>query len=188
MTDNSYNNTNHSNQKASYCFDFSDVPSQDEYTIIPDGTIVKVNMTITRGGHDDLARGWDGGIVTKNLSGSCYLKVKFKVLDGEFKGRQILGLIGLHSNKGPEYENMGKSFMKTILESAHGISSKDKSEKANKLRVLRSLADLDNINFVAKVSVGENAHGNPKNEIKYAITVDNPNYIKVDQESEEEPF
>jgi hypothetical protein len=187
MTNNSYN-TNPSNQKANYCFDFSDVPSQDEYTIIPDGTIVRVNMTITRGGYDDPGRGWDQGVVTKNLSGSCYLKVKFKVLDGEFKGRQILGLIGLHSDKGPEYENMGKSFMKTILESAHGISSKDKTEKANKVLLLRSLADLDNINFVARVSVGENAQGKPKNEIKYAITIDNPNYVKIEQELEKDPF
>ena len=170
------------NPEITSYLDFSKVPSQDEYSVIPANTIVSVNMTITPGGHNDPARGWTGGWATRNpVTNSCYLKVKFKILDGEFKGRQILSLIGLHSDKGPEYAAMGQSFMKTILDSKNGISSKDNSENADKLRVLKSLGDLNNINFVAKVSVGQDQHGNPKNEIKYAVTIDNPSYTKVDQ-------
>ncbi len=170
------------NPEVTSYLDFSKVPSQDEYLVIPANTIVSINMTITPGGHNDPARGWTEGWATRNpVTNSCYLKVKFKILDGDFKGRQILSLIGLHSDKGTEYAARGQSFMKTILDSKNGISSKDNSDNASKLRVLESLGDLNNINFVAKVSVGQDQHGNPKNEIKYAVTMDNPSYVKLDQ-------
>jgi len=160
--------------------DFNNAENQQSFDVIPNNTLAKVRMTIKPGGHDDQNQGWDGGYATRNqVTGSAYLSCEFVVLEGEFARRKVWSLIGLHSPKGPEWSNMGRSFIKGILNSAKGISENDDSQKAQSARRINSIADLNHIEFVAKITVSQDQNGNNRNEIKSAITADHKDYAKI---------
>ena len=160
--------------------DFNTADDQNEFDIIPKGTLAKVRMSIKPGGHDDTTQGWTGGWATQNNStGSVYLSCEFVVLEGKYAHRKIWSLIGLHSPKGPDWANMGRAFIKGILNSARGISNKDNSPAAQNARRINGLGDLEGIEFVARVDVEKDQHGNDKNTIKIAVTPDHKEYASL---------
>jgi len=159
---------------------FNSAQEQQSFNIIPAGTIAKVSMLIRPGGHDDPSQGWGGGYATRNNNtGSVYLSCEFVILEGKFARRKVWSLIGLHSPKSEEWANMGRSFIKGILNSARGFNNSDNSESAQKARCINSLADLDSIVFAAKIDVGKDQSFEPKNEIRFAITPDHKDYAAV---------
>ncbi len=159
--------------------DFNDAVDQNSYDIIPAGTLVKVRMTIIPGGYDDAAMGWTGGYATCGDTGAIYLNAEFTVLTGQHAKRKIWSLIGMYSPKGPEWENMGRSFVRALLQSARNIKADDKSPVAYKARQLLSLSELDGIEFVARVSVEKDQYDEPKNVIKQAITPEHKQYASL---------
>jgi len=151
--------------------DYNDAESQNSYDLIPKGTIVPVRMTLKPGGYDDPAQGWTGGYATRNeTTGSVYLNAEFVILEGAHARRKVWSLIGLLSLKGPEWGNMGRSFVRGILNSARGLSDKDNSPQAQTARRINGFADLDGIEFLAKIDVGKDQNGDAKNEIRFAVT------------------
>lgn len=98
---------------------------------------------------------------------------------GKYDSRKIWSLIGLHSDKGPNYARMGRSFIRTLLESANGIDSDDVTEAANRVRTIKSFAELDGIEFIAQIDVQLDQDGNGKNTIRYAITKENKDYNEL---------
>jgi hypothetical protein len=111
--------------------DFNSADDQNNFDLIPKGTFVKVRMTIRPGGYDDASQGWTGGYATQsNTTGSVYLNCEFAVLDGPYAKRKMWSLIGLHSPKGPEWANMGRAFVKGILNSARGLHPQDNTPQA----------------------------------------------------------
>ena len=151
--------------------DYNDAESQNSYDLIPKGTIVPVRMTIKPGGFDDPSQGWSGGYATRNdTTGSVYLSSEFVVTEGPFAKRKVWSLIGLLSLKGPEWGSMGRSFVRGILNSSRGLSDKDNSPQAQASRRISGFADLDGIEFLAKIDVGKDANGDAKNEIRFAVT------------------
>ncbi len=158
--------------------DFSSADDQQSFDIIPKGTIARVRMTIKPGGHDDVREGWTGGYATRNItSGAVYLNCEFMVLEGQYARRKVWSMIGLFSSKGPEYANMGRSFIKGILNSARGVTSKDDSPQAVAARRINGFADLDGIEFVARIDVEKDQrNGEDRNVIKTAITKDHKSY------------
>ena len=116
-------------------FDFNSAAEQANYDLIPKGTIARVRMTIKPGGYDDASQGWTGGFATcSQTTGSVYLNCEFVVLDGPFARRKMWSLIGLYSAKGAEWTNMGRTFIKAILNSARGINPSDNSPAAQNAR------------------------------------------------------
>lgn len=157
--------------------DYNDAESQTSYDLIPKGTIVPVRMTIKPGGYDDPAQGWTGGYATHNdTTGSVYLNAEFVLLEGPFAKRKVWSLIGLRSLKGPEWGNMGRSFVRGILNSSRGLSDKDNSPQAQAARRINGFADLDGIEFLAKIDVGKDANGDPKNDIRFAVAPNNKDW------------
>ena len=157
--------------------DFNDADSQASFDLIPKGTIVPVRMTIKPGGFDDPNRGWTGGFATNNQeTGSVYLSCEFVVTEGPFARRKVWSLIGLSSPKGPEWGNMGRSFVRGILNSSRGIKDKDDSQQAGQARRINGFADLDGIEFLAKIDVEKDQNDENKNVIKFAITPDHKEY------------
>lgn len=157
--------------------DFNNSDNQQSFDLIPHNTLAKVRMMIRPGGYDDINQGWNGGYATKNDStNSIYLSCEYVVLTGEFAKRKIWGLIGLHSDKGPEWANIGRSFVKAILNSARGFGELDESPKAKEARIINGLSDLDGIEFIARISVAKDQDGNDRNEIKFIIMPDHPEY------------
>lgn len=160
--------------------DFNNANDQNSYDLIPKGTLIKVRMTIKPGGYDDPQKGWTGGYATRNAtSGSVYLNAEFVVLEGQYARRKIWSLIGLHSEKGEEWANIGRSLIKGILNSARGIGNKDNSPAAQNARRINGLGDLDGIEFLARADVEKDQHGNDKNVIKFAVTSDNKEYAAL---------
>lgn len=160
--------------------DFNSAEEQSEYDVIPKGTLVKVRMTIKPGGYDDPQQGWTGGYATRNdTKGSVYLNCEFVVLEGKYAKRKIWSLIGLYSPNGPEWANMGRSFVRGILNSARGIKGKDESPQAQEARRISGFADLDGIEFLAKLGITEDQNGDDKNEIRVAITPDHKEYANL---------
>ena len=159
--------------------DFNDAIDQGSYDVIPAGTLVKVRMTIKPGGFDDPNMGWTGGYATCGDTGAIYLNAEFTVMEGEYAKRKIWSLIGMYSPKGPEWENMGRSFVRGILQSARKIKADDNSPPAYKARQLQSLSELDGIEFIAKVSVEKDQYDDPKNVIKQAIMPEHKQYVQL---------
>jgi len=160
--------------------DFNNADDQQSYDVIPKGTVARVRMTIKPGGLDDPSQGWTGGFATQStMTGSVYLNCEFVVTEGPFAKRKIWSLIGLESPKGPEWANMGRSFIKGILNSSRGLHPGDQSPKAQQMRRISGFADLEGVEFVAKIDVDKDQNGELKNIIKSAVTPDQKGYAEA---------
>ncbi len=139
-------------------------------------------MTIKPGGYNDPEQGWTGGYATySSNTESVYLNCEFVILEGPFAKRKVWSLIGLYSPKGPTWGNSGRSFIRTILNSARGFAEKDNSPQAIAARQIKAIEDLNGIEFVAKIIVEKNQKGEERNLIKIAVTKDHKDYDKSGQ-------
>ena len=160
--------------------DFNDADQQSTYELIPKGTLVKVRMTLKPGGFDDPSQGGTGGWATHSEdTGAVYLSCEFVVLDGEFAKRKLWALIGLFSPKGPTWGQMGRSFIRALLNSARRVDPQDQSPAAMAARQIHSIEDLDGLEFVARIEMEKDVHGMPKNVIKSAIEPGHPQYVAL---------
>lgn len=157
--------------------DFND--AKQVTNLIPKGTLAKVRLSIRPGGYDDPSQGWTGGYATRGSTGAVYLNGEFTVVEGPYARRKVFTLIGLYSPKGPEWANMGRGLIRGMLNSARGISDKDTSPQAQAARRISSFADLDGIEFVARVDIGTDTNGEEKNEIRSAVTPDHRDYAAL---------
>jgi len=157
--------------------DFND--AQSNTNLIPKGTQAKVRLTIRPGGFDDASQGWTGGYATRGATGAVYLNGEFTVTEGQYARRKVFTLIGLYSPKGPDWANMGRSLLRGILNSARGISDKDNSPEAQARRRIAGFHELDGIEFVARIDIGQDTNGDDKNEIRSAITPDHRDYARI---------
>ncbi|ALI55995.1 hypothetical protein [Celeribacter marinus] len=157
--------------------DFND--AQSNSNVIPKGTLAKVRLTLRPGGFDDPTQGWTGGYAKRGSTGSVYLDAEYTVLEGLYAKRKIWSLIGLYSPKGPDWANMGRSLVRGILNSSRGISDKDNSPEAQARRRISGFADLDGLEFVARIDIGQDTNGEDKNEIKSAVMPDHGDYALI---------
>jgi len=160
--------------------DFNSAEDQTAFELIPKGTLAKVRMSIRPGGFDDPQQGWTGGYATHNAStGAVYLNAEFVVLEGHYARRKLWGLVGLHSPKGPEWMNMGRAFIKGVLNSARGLSPQDQSTAAQQARCIQGFSDLDGLVFIARIDWEQTPKGETKNVIKTALSPDHPDYAHL---------
>jgi hypothetical protein len=160
--------------------DFNDAQDQQSYDIIPKGTLARVRMTIKPGGFDSPEHGWTGGYATfSDKTNSVYLNAEFVITDGEYARRKVWSLIGLHSPKGPDWANIGRAFVRAILNSSRNLLPQDNGQQATNARRIQGFADLDGIEFLAKIDVEPDQHGQPKNTIKVAIQPDHKDYARL---------
>lgn len=160
---------------------FSDAEEHvDRSGLIPANTLVKVTIKIKAGGYNDEQQGWTGGYATRAESGSIYLSAEYTIMGGPFDKRKVWSLIGLYSPKGPEWGNQGRSFIRAMLESARGVAATDLSERAHKARQIASFAELDGMQFVAKVGIAKGKDGyDDKNEIQTVIPATHKDYAAL---------
>jgi len=153
---------------------FNDADDQMSYAVIPDKTIAKVKMIVTRGGH--VTEQWTDGYATKSKSSEAvYLACSFVVAEGKYANRLVWSNIGLYSEKSDKYADIGRATIKAILNSAKHLDPQDKSELAESNRVIKDFGDLNGLEFVAEISVNDKGQ-TPKNEIKVIITPDHAKY------------
>ncbi len=162
--------------------DFNDATSQQSFDLIPKGTLAWVRLDIKPGGHNDPSMGWDGGYATlsKAGSGAVYLNCEAVIMGGPFDKRRVFFNIGLHSPKGPEWANMGRTFCRAILNSSRNIADKDQSPAAQQARRINGIGDLSGIYFLAKIDVEKDGNGDERNTIRSAVTPDMKGYFPLD--------
>ena len=161
--------------------DFNDAEAQlGAFDLIPKGTIVPLRMTIKPGGHDDHSQGWTGGYATESFdTGAVYLACEFVVTGGPFAKRKMWSNVGLHSKKGPTWGQMGRSFIRAALNSSRNVRPQDNTPQAAAARRINSFADLDGIEFIARVDVEKDAKGEDRNVVKIAIEPDHKDYAAL---------
>ena len=126
------------------------------------------------------AQGWTGGYATESFdTGSVYLACEFVVLEGPFAKRKMWSNIGLQSRKGPAWGQMGRSMIRGILNSARNVSPQDNSPQAATARRISGFADLDGIEFLARVDVEKDGKGENRNVVKLAVEPDHKDYAAL---------
>ena len=161
--------------------DFNDAEAQQgAFDLIPKGAIVPLRMSIKPGGHDDHSQGWTGGYATQSHdTGAVYLACEFVVTAGPFAKRKMWSNIGLLSQKGPVWGQMGRSFIRAALNSARRIHPQDNTPQGAAARRINSFADLDGIEFIARVDVEKDNKGEDRNVVKLAIEPDHKDYAAL---------
>lgn len=153
---------------------FNDAEDQMSYELIPNKTIAKVRLLLKKGNH--ITDEFTDGYATLSKAGtSIYLACEFVVLSGQYENRKVWSNIGLYSDNSPKFAQIGRTMIKAILDSAHGLHPADKSPKAEKLRIIKSFADLDNLICVAEITI-DDRDNKPRNEIKTILTPDHAEY------------
>lgn len=161
-------------------FDFNSADEQTTFDLIPKGTLVKVCTTCRPGGYDDPTQGWTGGIATRSDStGSVYLNLEFTVMEGPYARRKLWSRVGLYSPKGPEWANMGRMFIKAMLNSARGVNPSDSSPAAQNARRITGFADLEGMIFIGRVDWERDQNGQDRAVIKAVITPDHKEYAAL---------
>lgn len=152
----SYGQPSNHSAPGAWC-DFNDADAQQgEFNLIPKGTQALVRMAIKPGGYDDASKGWTGGYATaSDETGAVFLSCEFVLLTGPFAKRKIWSNVGLHSNKGPTWAQMGRSFIKAVLNSSRNIHPDDVSPEAGRARQIRSFGDLDGAEFAARIGIDQ---------------------------------
>jgi len=174
-------NTNaHSNAPQSWG-DFNDAEAQQSgFNLIPKGTPVPVRMTLKPGSYDDPSQGWTGGYATQSFdTGAIYLAAEFVVTAGEHAKRKMWSNIGLQSPKGPTWGQMGRTFIRALLNSARNVHPQDNSPQAAAARRIQGFADLDGIEFLVRVDVEKDTKGEDRNVVKIAVEPDHPDYARL---------
>ena len=93
--------------------------------------------------------------------------------------RKVWSNVGLHSNKGPTWGQMGRSFIKAVLNSSRGIHPDDHSPEAIRARQIRGFAELDGVEFAARIGVEKDSKGELRNLIRLVIEPDNKSYSEL---------
>jgi hypothetical protein len=129
--------------------DFNDAGPQRSFDVIPDGTIVAVELTVRPGGAGE------NGTLRRSKDGrSDPLDCEFTVTEGEHLKRKFWALFTLAgSTSGHETAaDISRRTLRAILESARGIRPDDQSEAAKKARNAE-YEDFDGLRFIVKVGV-----------------------------------
>jgi hypothetical protein len=144
-------------------FDMNDAEPQKSGELIPDGTFAKVTMTIRPGGTDGQSEIDRGLLKASNAPGSDVLMVdaEFTVAEGPHVRRKFWQMFTVSGGKVDEHGvsigwKISKGSFRAMIDSALGLDPQDMSEAAKAKRILRGLADLNGITFVAKIKVEPN--------------------------------
>jgi len=133
--------------------------------LIPNGSVVQLEMSILNGGHNDPSQGWTDNCASKSESGSIYLRVEYAVIKGPYANVKFRSSIGLKSPKGPWWRKRGREFIIQLLNYKHNLSASDLSINARQMRRLKNFADLNGTRFTAKIKNSRDHNDTIVNEI-----------------------
>ncbi|MEI4234788.1 hypothetical protein [Roseovarius sp. D22-M7] len=169
-------------------FDMNDVAPQQSGDLIPDGTFAKVTMSIRKGGTDGMSEVDRGLLKPSNQPGSDVLSVdaEFTVAEGPHARRKFWQNFTVQGGKLDEQgQSIGwkisKSQFRAMIDSALGLNPEDMSEAAKAKRMLRGLADLDGITFVAKTQIEPSRNPSYKdaNKLDHVVLPTAPEWRRV---------
>ena len=169
-------------------FDMNDAEPQKSGELIPDGTFAKVTMTIRPGGTDGQSEIDRGLLKASNAPGSDVLMVdaEFTVAEGPHVRRKFWQMFTVSGGKVDEQGvsigwKISKGSFRAMIDSALGLDPQDMSETAKSKRILRGLADLSGITFVAKIKVepSDDPRYGDSNKLDRVVLPSEPEWRKV---------
>ena len=154
--------------------------------LIPDGTFAKVMMKLRPGGANGASEMDAGLLKASPHSDAKMLDCEFTVTEGPYARRKFWQNFTVQGGKLDEQgQSVGwkisKSQFRAMIDSALGLNPEDMSDTAKAKRVLRGLADLDGITFVAKIQVEPNRNPAYKdaNKLDHVVLPTAPEWQKV---------
>ena len=169
-------------------FDMNDAEPQKSGELIPDGTFAKITMTIRPGGTDGQSEIDRGLLKASNAPGSDVLMVdaEFTVAEGPHVRRKFWQMFTVSGGKVDEHGvsigwKISKGSFRAMIDSALGLDPSDMSEAAKAKRILRGLADLNGISFVAKIKVepSDDPRYGDSNKLDRVVLPSEPEWRKV---------
>ncbi|MFN3946117.1 MAG: hypothetical protein ACK4K7_14420 [Allosphingosinicella sp.] len=169
-------------------FDMNDAEPQKSGELIPDGTFAKVTMTIRPGGTDGQSEIDRGLLKASNAPGSDVLMLdcEFTVAEGLHVRRKFWQMFTVQGGKVDEHGvsigwKISKGSFRAMIDSALGLDPADMSEAAKAKRILRGLADLDGITFVAKIRIepSDDPRYGDSNKLDRVVLPSEPEWRKV---------
>lgn len=184
-----------------------DAPEQKEFGgIIPDGSFVKVTLSIRPGGHSEPSSGdptqdmLDGDLFyASKSSDAIMLDTEMTVIDGQWKHQKIwqyftVGGGSLNADGSSKGWLISKAAFRAMIDCACGLDPKDDTPRAREMRIMRGFSDLDGIEFWARVGIqkgGKREGGGDdypdKNTIAHIVTPDEPEWKLLTEGKEVEP-
>ena len=169
-------------------FDMNDAEPQKSGELIPDGTFAKVTMIIRPGGTDGQSEIDRGLLKASNTPGSDVLMLdsELAVAEGPHVRRKFWQMFTVSGGKVDEHGvsigfKISKGSFRAMIDSALGLDPSDMSDAAKAKRILRGLADLNGITFVAKIKV--EASADPRygdsNRLDRVVLPNEPEWRKV---------
>ena len=159
-------------------FDMNDAEPQKSGELIPDGTFAKVTMSIRAGGIDGQSE-IDQALLKAPKDPSSDVRMldcEFTVAEGPHAKRKFWQMFTVQGGKVDENGvsiawKISKSTFRAMIDSALGLDPQDMSEVAKQKRILRGLADLNGITFVAKIKVeaSEDARYSDQNRLDRVV-------------------
>ena len=98
-----------------------------------------------------------------------YLAGEFIVTAGSLAKRKMWSNVGLLSQKGPTWGQMGRTFIRAALNSARNVLPQDNSAQAAAARRINGFSDLAGIEFVVRVDIEKDNRGDDRNVIKTVV-------------------
>ena len=169
-------------------FDMNDAQPQMSGELIPDGSFAKVNMTLRRGGADGDSEIDRGLLKASTAPGSDVksLDCEFTVTEGPYARRKFWQMFTVSGGKVDDGGvsigwKISKGSFRAMIDSALGLDPKDMSEAAKAKRVLRGLADLGGITFVAWITVeaSSDARYGDSNKLGRVVLPTEPEWRRV---------
>lgn len=169
-------------------FDMNDAEPQKSGELIPDGTFAKITMTIRPGGTDGQSEIDRGLLKASNTPGSDVLMVdaEFTVAEGPHVRRKFWQMFTVSGGKVDEHGvsigwKISKGSFRAMIDSALGLDPSDMSDTAKAKRILRGLADLNGISFVAKIKVepSDDPRYGDSNKLDRVVLPSEPEWRKV---------
>jgi hypothetical protein len=149
-------------------FDMNDAELPRGSDLIPDGSFVKVSMTLRPGGLDGEGEADRGLLKAARTPGSDVrmLDCEFTVVAGPHAKRKFWQMFTVAGGKVDEQGvsigwKISKGVFRAMIDSALGLDPQDMSDAAKAKRVLRGLSDLQGITFAAKLRI------EPANDPRY---------------------
>ena len=169
-------------------FDMNDAEPQKSGELIPDGTFAKITMTIRPGGADGQSEIDRGLLKASNTPGSDVLMVdaEFTIAEGTHVRRKFWQMFTVSGGKVDEHGvsigwKISKGSFRAMIDSALGLDPSDMSDTAKSKRILRGLADLNGIAFIAKIKVepSDDPRYGDSNKLDRVVLPSEPEWRKV---------
>lgn len=169
-------------------FDMNDAEPQKTSELMPDGTFAKVTMSIRPGGIDGQSEIDQRLLKASNQPDSdvLLLDAEFTVIEGSHAKRKFWQNFTVAGGKVDDDGvsigwKISKSTFRAMIDSALGLNPEDMSEEAKAKRILRGLADLSGITFIAKIKVepSNDTRYGPSNRLDRVVLPTEPEWRKV---------